>query len=412
MTSIAPGYVEKSSVTAGQVPEVALSDEEKVIKIVGPMTEVDRTRFLEFFPISGISADNEAAVLDFYRNYRHHLTPGESISEAQRIFLNATGMDDETLLARAIQLEKFHLIPDLLACGAAVMKPVPFGWIHETHAGRHGLALAIAFGAPCETLELLIKAAEKECAPAGENCMSIESGGATPLFLAAQFDHATCIPLLIAAGAAIEEEDESTGETPLIRAAKMGNAAVCEALLTAGANVNAQNKRDLSSLYYAVDGRNLQIAKLLLNHNAAWDSDSLGELVWDVQMAKAFAELTPLPFNRLLAIAGSQPGVNMKLVTFLVTKGADVDFHNDRGLTALQMAVRTNSANLIIPLLKLGADINRTTADGLDTALSIALQLHNRNMATILLDHGAVLRPEHFAEFDNTFPPAPGSAPL
>src|SRR5690349_2271580 len=83
MTTIGPGsYVPGSSAASGQAPQAMLSDEQKALRIVGPMTEQDRTQFLEFFAISGISADNEPAVLDFYRNYRHHLTPGETISEA------------------------------------------------------------------------------------------------------------------------------------------------------------------------------------------------------------------------------------------------------------------------------------------------------------------------------------------
>jgi ankyrin repeat protein len=382
-----------------------LSDEQKALRIVGPMTEQDRTQFLEFFAISGISADNEPAVLDFYRNYRHHLTPGETISEAQRIFANATGMDGATLIARAIGFEKFHLIPVLLACGAEVMKPIPFTWI-DTHAEKNALALAIACGAPREMLELLIKAAQKECAPSGKNCMAIQSGGTTPLFTAALEGNATCIPLLLAAGADIEEVDAISGDTPLIRAARMGSAAACEALIAAGANVNAQNKKDFSSLCYAVDGRKFQIAKLLLDHNAQWDSGSLRALTWSAQTAKAFAEMSSLPFNTLLQIAGSNPMVDLEVITFLVDNGGDVNIPDALGRTALHNAASNDRRDLIIPLLKLGADINRTTAAG-DTALSLALRFRRRNMATLLIENNAVLRFQDIAALERTFPPPP-----
>jgi Ankyrin repeats (3 copies) len=368
-------YVSKSSVTAGQVPEVTLSDEEKVIKIVGPMTEVERTRFLEFFEISGIDTNNEAAVLDFYRNYRYHLTPGESIGEAQRIFVNAAGMNDETLISRAIRLEKFHLLPDLLACGAEAMKAIP----NFMHHGRNSLALAIARGAPLETLELLIKAAQKECTPSGKSCMAIQSGGTTPLFTAALEGNATCIPLLVAAGADIDEVDARSGDTPLVSAVRLGNGDACEALIAAGANVQTRNKNANSALFYAIVCEKLPLVTLLLAHRAELDTKCCSELALRSEMIIALVELTPLPLDTLLVQAISGPGFDLDLIKFLVTKGAD---------------------------------INRTTADGRNTALSFALRLRNRKIATILLEHGAVVRPEHFAEFANTFPPAPGSAPL
>jgi ankyrin repeat protein len=361
MTSIAPGYVGKSSVTTGQVPEVTLSDEEKIIKIIGPMTEQDRTRFLEFFPISGISADNEAAVLDFYRNYRYHLTPGESISEAQRIFLNAKGMDDKTLLARAILLGKVHLIPDLLACGADVTKP----------------------------------------------CTGIKAGSLTPLFLAAQSKHPACIPLLIKAGAAIDERDEDTGDTPLIRSAKTGNEAACQALIAAGANVQIFDAKRNQVLFYAIDQQMLPTIKLIISRGAGWTGDCSGALLKHIDLLKTLVETYPALLNMVFPDA-ARLGADPDLLTLLVQKGANVNLTDFWGYTALKWAVMGNHQPQVVRLLELGADINKTADNG-ETALALALRNRDRQMAILLIENGAVVRPRDFADHDRTFPQTPDS---
>jgi ankyrin repeat protein len=372
MTSIAPGYVGKSSVTTGQVPEVTLSVEEKVIKIIGPMTEQDRTRFLEFFPISGISADNEAAVLDFYRNYRQHLTPGESISEAQRIFLNATGMDDKTLMARAILLDKVHLIPDLVACGAEVSKP--------------------CVGPKIYTLM-------------------------TPLFLAARFNHPACIPLLKAAGADVDEVDHS-GNSPLAIAARNDNEAVCTALIAAGANVDARNNYGASPLLHAITENTDAIVKQLLARNATWEKNCCAALIRSSSLLlRLIDSKTPLPLDQLVGEAMSPKFTqavfeyNMPIVIRLLESGADANATVETGRTLLQEASYRDDILFVQHLLKLGADVDRTD-DRENTALSLALKNGNREVATLLFNHGAQLRSQDHADYRMTFPPAPGAAPF
>jgi ankyrin repeat protein len=354
-------YVARSSVNTGQAPQITLSDEEKVLKFVGPMTEDTRTRFLEYFSISGISADNGAAVLDFYRNYRKHPTPGESISEAQRIFLNAKGMDDKTLLARAILLDKLDLIPDLLACGAEVTKP----------------------------------------------CTGINAGSLTPLFLAAQSNRPACIPLLIKAGADVDENDEGTGDTPLNRAVKMGNEAACEALITAGANINARNKKSDCPLYYAIDHGMLATVKLLISRGASWTGNCSAALLQQKDLLIFLCESYPALPNVVFSDA-ARVGADPDLLTLLVKMGANVNLTDFWGYTALKWAVMGNHQPQVVRLLELGADINKTADNG-ETALALALRNRDRQMAILLIENGAVVRPRDFADHDRTFPQAPDS---
>jgi ankyrin repeat protein len=78
------------------------------------------------------------------------------------------------------------------------------------------------------------------------------------------------------------------------------------------------------------------------------------------------------------------------------------------GYTALKWAVMGNHQPQVVRLLELGADINKTADNG-ETALALALRNRDRQMAILLIENGAVVRPRDFADHDRTFPQTPDS---
>jgi hypothetical protein len=189
------------------------TEAEKALKMVDPLgwhfpSAEDKARFCAFFDISGVDVGNEFQVHQFCRMYRDYLFPKpEGISYDQREMLQARDRDDQTLLARAIQLNP-SLIPDLVACGADVNQPCT------------GLNFA--------------------------------GGRMTPLFLAAQSGHTESIPALVRAGANINEVRPDTGETPLIRAASQEHTCIAAfTLIDNGARVDWRDRQGRSALQYA-----------------------------------------------------------------------------------------------------------------------------------------------------------------
>ena len=122
-----------------------------------------------------------------------------------------------------------------------------------------------------------------------------------------------------------------------------------KALLRRGADVNTHNTFDgtsplieaCASKYY-----NIIFAQILIEY---------GSNVNDIEMGKRrqgnSTRLTPL-------IASSKTG-NLDLVRFLVSKGADVNYQNEFGQSALSESVMLSEYKVTYYLLQNGADYNR-----------------------------------------------------
>jgi hypothetical protein len=91
-----------ATTSPAQNPSQQTSLRDRILEIVGRnyfhdedpgVAQTPEDRFFDFLAISSIQlpADepvNERAVLDFFRNYRQHLTPANEITEAQKLFVN------------------------------------------------------------------------------------------------------------------------------------------------------------------------------------------------------------------------------------------------------------------------------------------------------------------------------------
>src|SRR5208282_1347683 len=76
--------------------------------------------------------------------------------------------------------------------------------------------------------------------------------GMTPLMLAASFNQAEIMKLLLAQGAGLDDIDKS-GRTALIIAADKGNVESVNILLDSGAYINARDNADRTVLIHALD---------------------------------------------------------------------------------------------------------------------------------------------------------------
>jgi len=93
-----------------------------------------------------------------------------------------------------------------------------------------------------------------------------ESGLATPLFYAIQYNHTDAARLLIERGADVDKA--STWGTPIHEAAKRGNAEIVSLLLEQGADSSVTASKGMTLLHSAAEGGSVEATQYLLDHKA------------------------------------------------------------------------------------------------------------------------------------------------
>ncbi|RSL88358.1 hypothetical protein CEP52_015246 [Fusarium oligoseptatum] len=160
------------------------------------------------------------------------------------------------------------------------------------------------------------------------------------------------------------------GWTPLHWAATRGNATDIETLIEAGAEVDSQSSAGVTPLLNACSTANLTAARALLDRGAAIEHR-------DKRLGTC-----------LHHFAAQSKVENFSLLSFLISRGAEVDAQNTDKATPLSGAVMANRPKLVNLLLQHGADANNRDWDG-DDELFSAISMLSHKSAQLLLDYGA-----------------------
>lgn len=149
----------------------------------------------------------------------------------------------------------------------------------------------------------------------------------------------------------------------LHRACKKQNLSIVKLLVENGADVNATNKYGTTALYYAIDNNSasMEIVELLLKNNANPNVDTILHIACRNQ--------------------------NLKIIKLLVENGADVNFIDNNGRTALFDAINAKNANkeIIRYLIANGADIHKEDNNGI-SPLSFA-ESNKISLVKVLTEH-------------------------
>ncbi|KAI0393770.1 hypothetical protein F5Y17DRAFT_287681 [Xylariaceae sp. FL0594] len=237
------------------------------------------------------------------------------------------------------------------------------------------------------------------------------------------------VRLLIQHGADVNPKRDN--EIPaLVKAAQAGNVPVLEELLAQGADPNARNRQGQTALFSASIRGHDQAVEVLLKggaHVDAQDKDGRSALLFlasEKQQAKANWSISTL---RLLRRHGADLEVrdqiqrtpllwaatnsNIGIASFLLENGADVTAVNNRGRTALHLAVESHDKehreDMVRLLLDHGAD-PRAKSDGGWTPLHNAAQSGHLAVAALLIEKNADVNavlfngmtPLHWAAFN------------
>ena len=256
------------------------------------------------------------------------------------------------------------------------------------------------------------------------NCETLSAN--TPLQWAAMFNKVGCLRLLIEAGADVnkhaygkEYHRNVEGDAAISRAARYGNYECVDLLIKSGADVNIVGAAGftplISCLFGAQDGSDIQgignhrqdescvyirCVKLLLEAEAdvyALAAEGFTALTFAVESgfiecAEVLMKEGNIDVNKryddrwrecgttlLMYAAGNG---HMKLLDFLLGKGADVNARNNPGYTALIWAAERGYNEGVERLIDAGADVNKATNSGI-TALTATINNDHRKHKTL-----------------------------
>lgn len=165
----------------------------------------------------------------------------------------------------------------------------------------------------------------------------------------------------------------------LIAAIKAENIEQVKQLLDDGANPNSFFRFSETSSYYttalgiAVDKKNVEVARLLIEHGANVDKNSFQTEYKSLSTASNFDSAVhneDLEMMKLLAdhntdlgLNGDQPylGNNAEVLDFLVKKGYDINARDIEGRTSLTEAIYAKNLDLVKTILRYKPNLNLKT---------------------------------------------------
>lgn len=205
------------------------------------------------------------------------------------------------------------------------------------------------------------------------------SAEVSPLHRAAELGHQNIVKALIDHGADPNSKDR-TGQTPIFPAAQRNHPEVLTSLLEAGANVNVKDEHDQTVMLCLAAEKAEKLMK--------WGDEIIAVLLkteLDLEI-KDKDERTAL----LWAAATGKESLVKILLTGRIEGKADINATNDRGKTALHLAVESkmNRVAVIKLLLQHGADIS-AQSDGGWTALHNAAEKGFEDVVSLLLKYKA-----------------------
>ena len=89
---------------------------------------------------------------------------------------------------------------------------------------------------------------------------------------------------------------------------------------------------------------------------------------------------------------------NLDLATFLVSKGASLDFESDQGVTALKLASKRGYTDLVGYILQEGSDPNYKSEKSAYTAINNATKSGHKELVKLLINHNASLWDDQIME--------------
>lgn len=243
----------------------------------------------------------------------------------------------------------------------------------------------------------------------GANMFAVNRQGRNALHVATQNGHMECVNYLIEIGLKANDtpmvsiEKKKDIFTPLHAACRGGNVEIVKKMVNENGDIFARGPNDETSLHYATINGSENCVRYLIEqridvhartsngftavHYASRDGqinllkvlfECGGDLLAEVNEGSTYSKWTPIHF------AASAYHEKVNCVKFLVENGVDVNLASKGdGATALQIAVRNGSLNLLRYLVEWGADFLKKQDDGKNT-FQLAITVGDRRCLDFL----------------------------
>jgi len=171
----------------------------------------------------------------------------------------------------------------------------------------------------------------------------------------------------------------------LMIAASKGLYTEVERLILRGAEADAKTDEGVTPLIYAVTNKKLNAANMLLSYGADPNNKTTNGETPLILILKEVVSLEELAYS---AVTASMVSNCLEIAESLLRYGADIDFQDNHGATALHYASIYGSFSFTDLLLYYRADIDRKAYDG-TTPLMAAVWAGHANVADLLVQNGA-----------------------
>lgn len=293
------------------------------------------------------------------------------------------GSMDETALVVAARRGNLEIVKILLNAGADINA--------KTKYGDTSLTAATHFCHPYIAEYLIEQGADVNAKNDGF--------GSTPLMLASECNDLEIVKTLIKKGAKIDEKNKSGG-TSLMAASAKGHGEIVQSLIRLGADVNLTESRGNDALQYAVYRGHLSVVKALLENGAMPNrKNQSGMLPLHVAIYQNNSSIA-----KLLLSMGANPNITALLdpkIAGTMQKAGTLqenDLNRDAidkiksgqvEISSLMYATQQGNMEIVKELLAKGADVNFSNGIG-GSALSYSITFKHKDIENLLIKAGAL----------------------